>query len=291
MTSWVFFAVLATVIWAVVNIIDKHALVKWVKKPIIPTIICGVLGLLASIIVYFVKGFEELSYFNVFLAIIAGIFYILMALFYFRAVKIEEISRIIPLFYLEPIFVLVFALIFLGEVFSFVKYLGIFLLVFGAVLISSRHPFRIKLKKSFWLMILSALAIAVNSVIIKYLLNFADFWTVFSYVRIGTFISVIPLIYFYFKDLISVNRLGLGLMTFAETLNLFGVLSITIAMSIGFVTLVKALASVQPFFVFLFALILSVFYPKILKEEIKKKTVLHKFIATILIVIGAILVI
>jgi drug/metabolite transporter (DMT)-like permease len=289
--SWVFFAISATIIWAFVNIIDKYALVKLVKKPIIPAILCGVLSLAAGIAVYLAKGFEELSYFNIFLAIAAGMVYILMLLSYFKAVMIEEISRVIPLFYLAPIFVLSFAFVFLGEVFSFLKYLGIFFLVSGAVLMSSRHPFKIRLKKSFWLMIFSALALAINSVIIKYLLNFADFWTVFSYVRIGTFISIIPLAYIYFKDMVKVNRLGFGLMTLAEILNLFGVFFITIAAASGFITLVSSLSSVQPLFVLIFALILSIFYPRILKEEINKTTLIQKFIAITLIIIGAILVI
>jgi len=147
---WIFFSILAALCWAIVNIVDKYILTKWVRNPLIPVIILGIIGLIASIIVYFIYGFSYLSYFNIFLAFIAGIFYLLMSIFYFKAVKIEEISRVSPLFYLSPLFILFFAAIFLGEVFTPLKYLGIFLLVFGAILISSRNLSKISLGRAFW---------------------------------------------------------------------------------------------------------------------------------------------
>jgi hypothetical protein len=76
-----------------------------------------------------------------------------------------------------------------------------------------------------------------------------------------------------------------------ETLNLFAVFSITIAISIGYVTLARALSSISPLFVLLFAFILSRFYPFILKEEIGRFVVLQKALAIILMLLGLILII
>jgi drug/metabolite transporter (DMT)-like permease len=56
------------------------------------------------------------------------------------------------------------------------------------------------------------------------------------------------------------------------------------------VTLVAALSSVQPFFVLLIAVVLSVFYPKILKEEIGKSAVLLKAVAILVMFAGAVLI-
>lgn len=285
---------MAALSWAIVNIVDKYILTKWVRQPIIPVIILGIVGLIASIIIYFLYGFSYLSYFNIFLAFIAGIFYILMSVFYFKAVKIEEISRISPLFYLSPLFILILAAIFLREVFTPLKYLGIFLLIFGAILISSKNLSKISLGRAFWWMMLSTLALAINQILTKYLLNFTDYWTIFAYTRIGAVIGLIPIAYIYFPELIdTVRKHGkrvVAVISANETLNLFGVLSITIAVSIGYVTLVNALSSVQPFFVLLFAVILSIFYPAILKEEIGKSVIFQKLLAITLMFIGAILI-
>ncbi len=292
--SWILFSILAALTWAIVNIIDKYVLTKWVRKPIVPVMILGIIGLLASFLVYLFRGFSELSLLNIALSFIAGTFYILAIIFYFKAVKIEEISRVIPLFYLTPLFVLIFAAILLGEIFTPIKYLGIFLLVVGAILISSKNFIKLSFGKAFWFMVLASLTLSVNAIITKYLLNFADFWTIFSYTRIGTIFALIPIFYFSFSDLVSTvkehGKKVVGVISLNESLNAGGILLITIATAAGPVTLVNALSSIQPFFVLLFTVILSVLYPKILKEEISKSTVLVKLIAIILMFIGAILI-
>ncbi|OIO39895.1 hypothetical protein AUJ10_04235 [Candidatus Pacearchaeota archaeon CG1_02_31_27] len=292
---WILFSILAALVWAIVSIVDKYIFTKWIRKPVIPLMILGVIGLVASFFVYLFHGFSYLSYFNIVLAFVAGILYIIGFLFYFKAVKIEEISRVIPLFYLSPLFVSILAAVFLGEIFTPIKYLGIFLLIIGAILVSSKNFIKFGFGKAFWFMIVTSLALSVDAVITKYLLNFADFWTIFSYIRIGAFFALIPIFYFSFKDLIFVVREHgkkvIIVISLNEILSVVSVLFITIATAIGYVTLVNALSSVEPFFVLLFAVILSIFYPKILKEEIGKSAVLLKLIAITLMFVGVILII
>jgi transporter family protein len=115
MELWILFSVLAALTWAIVNIIDKYVLTKWVRAPIVPVIINGIIGLLAGLFILLFQGLSTLSYLNIALVFVAGIFYILSLFFYFRAAKIEEISRVIPLYQLSPLFVLIFAALFLGR--------------------------------------------------------------------------------------------------------------------------------------------------------------------------------
>jgi len=290
---WVIFSILAALCWAIVSIVDKYVLTKWVRKPIVPVMILGIIGLLASLFIYLFHGFSPLSYLNIIWAFVAGVLYILSMLFYFKAAKIEEISRIAPLWYLTPVFVLILAAIFLGEVFPLIKYLGIFLLVTGAIIISLKNLEKISIGRAFWFMILASLVLSGEAVITKHLLNFTDFWTVFSYIKIGTIFALIPIFYFSFKDLTSTvkehGKKVIGVISLAEILNLVGKVFITIAIATGYVTLVNALSSVQPFFVLLFAVILSIFYPSIIKEELNKPIIVQKLVAIILMFIGAIL--
>ncbi|MFC1800784.1 EamA family transporter, partial [Nanoarchaeota archaeon] len=180
--SWILFSVLAALMWAVVNIVDKYVLTKWVKNPMVNVIILGFVSLLAGVFVYFFKGLSELSYVNVLIALAVGGLYVLVCWFYFKAIQVGEVSRVVPLFHLSPLFVLIFAGVFLGEVFSFSKYFGIFLLIIGAIMISSEKLTKIRFGKAAVYMTLSALAVATYEVIMKHLLNFADFWTIFSYI-------------------------------------------------------------------------------------------------------------
>ncbi len=292
--SWIIFSILAALCWSFVVMADKYVVSKWFKEPLAVLIIVGVSGLIVSFGIYFIRGFQPLSSFNVFLAIIGGAMTLLASVFYFKALKIEEVSRIVPLFYLSPLFVLFLAAIFLNETLAPLNYLGVIFLVGGSILISFKRFSKISFGKAFYLMILSAIVVSIRKIIMKYVLDFTDYWTVFAYERIGGSIAAIPIIYLYLSDLRdSVKKYGkkvLAVLSVTEVLNLVALLLFTIAISIGSVTLVSASSSIQPFFVLLFAVILSVFYPSILEEEIGKSVILLKLLAIVLMFIGVFLI-
>jgi len=291
---WVFFSILGPLFWSISNIIDKYVLTKWVKKPLVPIVVTSIICLAVGLIIYSTVGFLYLSYLNVFLAILTGIITILIYVLYFKALQIQEASRVIPLFYLSPLFILILAAVFLNEVFTPLKYLGIFLVIGGTILISVKNFSKISFGKAFWWMILAAGLDAINAVLTKHLLNLADFWTIFGYKNIGMFIGSIPITYFYLDELIrTVKQYGKKVViaiSASETITLIGTLFFTIAMFIGYVTLTRTLSSIQPFFVLLFTLLLSIFYPLILKEELGKLVISQKILAIILMFIGVILI-
>lgn len=171
---WVIFVVLAAFIWAAANIIDKFVMTKWVKNPFLPMLVSGFLFIAVVPLIYFFQGFSFLSKTNILLALAAGIFYGAASFAYFKVLKTEEVSRAVPLFYLDTIFILFFASVFLSEFFSLEKYAGIFLLVIGAIIISSKGIAKLHFEKSLGLIILAAIFYSIHSVILKYLFDFAD---------------------------------------------------------------------------------------------------------------------
>lgn len=291
---WVSVTLAATFFWATVNIIDKVILTKWIKRPLICIVVLGFLNLLAGLGSFFIFGFEKLSGLQIFLSFLAGFFYVLMCVFYFLALAKQDVTKTTPLFHLSTLFVALFAAIFLGEIFTLIKYVGIVLLFLGATGLSLEENLKFKIKKSFWLMILACLAIALNSVITKHLLNTAEFWTIFGWTRVFTFVSSLPLICFYYPKLkVVIKTLGLKVVYFislAEGLNIVAILLFTLAMSLGPVTLVNSLTSAQPFILLILTIFLSLFFPKILKEKITPRIILIKIIAFICLSIGAIMI-
>jgi drug/metabolite transporter (DMT)-like permease len=251
------------------------------------------IALISVLIVYFTAGISKLSLNYTLLALLNGLFYVAGIYFYCRAVQEGEVSRALPLFGTISLFTLLFGAIFLGEIFTPIKYLGVFLLIFGSFLISYNKKTKIIFNKMFWFAIVGSLIFSFNAILQKYLLNFTDFWTVFSYERIGAFLVLIPFLFFIRKDFsVFIKKIRpVGLVSSSEVFNIAGLLFTTIAYSVSFVGLVKALASTQDFFVLFFAVIISIFYPKILKEEINKSVLIFKIIAIILIFIGAYLII
>lgn len=294
MVSWLLLSLIAAALYSAVNISDKYILSGLNLKPVIPLLVLALTGLFVSLVTFIWHGFGSLSFFHVMLAFIGGIFFILMTLFYFEAVKHEEISKIVPLFYLSPLFILLLARLYLGELLTIPQYLGTFLLVAGAIFLSTQKLQKITFTKAFWLMILAALCVALNQVITKYLLSFTDFWTIFAYMRVGAFFVLLPQLIAYFPDLIKLYKKKRAhpfmLMGMNEVINLGGVLTANAAASVGSITLVNALASIQPFLVLLLAIVASLFYPKILKEEIGKGTLATKFIAIAVMFVGVVLI-
>ena len=293
---WAVFTLLAVVTWASSNVIDKIVLTKWVKNPYLPIMIVSVVGLVFSLFVYLSQGLSALTMNQLILTLLLGLTYVVTVIFYFKAIQIEEISRIIPLYSAAPLFVLILASVFLGEFFAIDKYFGIFFLVMGGILISIKKGFKISLGKAFLFMMLSSLSWAASSVLTRYLVSSIDFWTVFVYARIGQFLAALPIFYLHAKELVNVikqygKKVLVG-MTVSETLAVGGTLLYTIALSfsLGYASLVSALAAAQQFFVLLIATFLSLFYPKIIKEDTNNRTIWLKLIAMILLVIGVVLI-
>ena len=291
---WIFISLLAAAFFAIVNTTDRFTLQKWIQNPVILLMAFGVTGMAMAMGIYAVHGFSYLSEANIWIAFLGGLFFILSSFFYLKAVKAEEVSRVVPLMSLNPLFVLALASVLLGEFFTPDRYLGMGLLIMGALMISAKSPRKIRFGKGAAFMILSTIAFAAGNVLTKYLLNFADYWTVFSYVRIGSFITIIPVLHFGFRDLLAVakkSRKVAGVVFFNRVLGLTGLLLVALAASSGYISLVSALTATQTLFVLAIALVLSRFYPKILKEEFDRKTAAIKLVATTLMFIGVVLIV
>src|SRR6185436_979833 len=128
MLSWVILSLLAAICWAVVNVNDKYILSGLNIPARVAMIGTGVVGLISAFVVAIVKGVVLLPLWNASLGLLAGVCFMLMIIFYLEAAKREEISRIIPLFNLSPLFILFFAYFFLKEALTVGQYTGIFAL-------------------------------------------------------------------------------------------------------------------------------------------------------------------
>ena len=112
--------------------------------------------------------------------------------------------------------------------------------------------------------------------------------------QIGFFIGSLFLLPFHFqetKKIIKTAKRTVGFVLFSQMFNFIGLLLYMAAASIGFISLVAALEQTQNIIVLVYAVIISIFAPKILKEEIKGSVILLKIMAIICMFIGAYLII
>lgn len=288
--TWITLTLASALLWAVVNLIDKYVLTRWVQNPVLPVIVQGTVGVTVGLALLLTPGATRLPLPYLPLALGVGGLEMLVGLLYFRAARLEEISRVVPLFYLTPLFVSIWAAVFLGEVFPSLQYFGVIALVAGAMLISAKRTARLRFSPALGLMVLASLVLSVNAVITKFLVNAVDFRTVFATTRVGHLILLLPLLFGHTPDLVAtVKRHGqrvVGVIAAGAGLNLLAVLLITQAYAIGYATFISALVSVQQVFVFLFALALTLISPHLLGEEITRAALVRKLTAILLMIIG-----
>lgn len=213
--------------------------------------------------------------------------------FYLEAIAIEEVSRVIPLYQLRPIFVYFISVLTIGENFSVNDGIAFFLLVGGSFLISLEKIEGVfKLRKAFYLMIFANILLAIYYVITKYIFNTNPFWNSFVIVRIGSFLGGLSLMIFnkYRKEMINILQ-SISLKNFSmvlgnQFLNIGALTSITYSISMGSVSLINSLNGFHSIFVLINSLFLSYKFPNILKEDFRKPILSIKIVSIILILCG-----
>ncbi len=277
---------------SVVSLVDRHVLTRLVQKAVTPLVILGLIGLVPALVILISRGGPGLSTAPQFgLGLAAGLAFLAMGYFYFRAAQVEEISRVVPLLYLSPAIVAVLAGLFLGEHLSGKKYLGLGLLIVGAILISSRTPFRFHRGPALGFMIIAAAFLAGYSLATKSLLRQVDYWTVFAWARIGMFAGIVP-VFLRRRGLLRAETSGArgvlvaGLMGVNEVLAMAASFLFTVAAAQGPISLVTALQSTQPFFVLILGLGLALIWPGFLGERTDPRSVALKVGAVATMFVG-----
>jgi drug/metabolite transporter (DMT)-like permease len=217
---------------------------------------------------------------------------------YLQALQVEETSRVAALVYVFPIFVFLGAFVFLGEILTIKDYAGGALLVLSAVVISYRPAQTdspaifspaLKYMAIFWVF---TAAYALAS---KFLLAFMDEWHLILWSSLGSLLAVLPLLGVkeIRKEAVTYFRGGPFLfcaLMADEVFDFLGRGAFIFAYSVGSVALVSSVSALQPFITLIYVILLSLFVPGILQEELDRKTIVLKTGAIILIVAGVYLV-
>lgn len=226
--------------------------------------------------------------------LLSGIAFVFYLIPYFKALQNEDSSRVIPLFQFIPLFVLLFSFLFLNEVITQHELLGFAFTFVGAFILTLKKGESkiFRPRKVLWYMLASGVIYSFAPILFKYAVVHTDFWTAFFYQALGGGIAALSLLTIptYRKSFMNEGlHLPLpiwGIMSLNQTLAIIAELSSSFAFSLAPVALVSVLTGTQSFFVLLFALILSVKFPHILKEDIKKNTLFLKLISIITIFVG-----
>ena len=295
---WFLTALIAAVFSSVGNIIDSHLLSE--KMPnmssfLIPMGFTQLLG--GSVLLVLFPFSTNPGLMHLLIACGSGLLNASGYLIILNTLRKSEVSRVIPVISSAPIFVALLSIPLLGEMLGLWQWFAIMITVAGAVLISLQIDGRgrkVKLQKSFFVLLLVALMLAVASIGFKYALEKISFWDMYGIN--GICIASIVLIY----SLRKANFLELKNLTQRTQKILIIVFDVCLgitagilgfkALEIGPVALVNALLNVRPAFVFIFSLILSAFFPAVINDRLNKRTALLKFTAVALMTAGIVII-
>lgn len=276
--NWLLYAIASPALYAVTNYIDKFLVEKRIRNPLLVPTFAGLIILALGILILAIKHFPILTLMPLVLILLSGILLFIYLIPYFQALVMEETSRIVPLFEASPIFVLLMSYLFLGESLSMKQLFGFALILIGGFAISSK---KIDLKifiprKTFWLMMVSSLLWSLTVILFKFVVISSDFWTTFAYESIGTGLASIVVLIVKWREIrLFVKRSFKGDILILFILNsIFGVIaqySFSVAILLAPAALVSVIGGTQPFFVLVFGVFLSLFFPHIIKENIEKK--------------------
>ena len=290
--DWLILSLVGAAAISVTGIIDKLILGRFVRDPLAYLVVLVVMqqALVLAIPAHLGWGFV---YPQTLYALIAGAFQAILWTAYLIALKQEETSRVAAMVYVFPVFVFLGAYLFLGETLELDHYLGGALLVISALMISYRPGNRasfilspaLKYMSVFWVF---TAAYALAS---KYLLDFMTEWHLILWSSLGSLLTVLPFLgrKSIRKEAAGYFRCGafLILALFAdEIFDLLGRGAFIFAYGKGSVALVSSVAAMQPFITLVYVILLGLFVPGLLAEEMDKKTMALKTVAVALIVIG-----
>lgn len=293
--DWIFVALASAFVFGVVSIFDKVILMRYVPSPRTFIVMVGMIQFPMGLVVlpfFPLQGYPAMvvatAYFSGF---VWGISLVAM----FWAMSREDVSRVIPVISISPVFVAILAVIFLNERLTAFHWVAILVTVGGAALISMRMTGKtrhISLSPSFFLLLFGSMAFAGGQFLSKLALEEdMSVWNLFALRNFGLGTACILLMMrpSTLPDIcrVLVNPTSASVFVMTEGVLVFAALLFTLwAIALGPVSLVATVQSTRPLFVFGMSVMLSLPLWHLLNEPLDKRTLANKLVSTAMIVAG-----
>lgn len=296
MTGWLPLALTGPVLWAVSTHIDKYLVDRYFANSDTAVLMVFTALLSATLLIpiaIFAHGVFDVHLRDIAVLSAAGAMFMGAMLFYLRAIQGDEASVVATLFQANTLFTFLFAYIFLGEKLEARQLAGSALIIVGALLISfeafSAKGWKFRLVA---LMLVCTAVLAGSTIIFKVFAVRDDFWrtTFWMWVGEAIFGVVILAIPHYRKQFVALLKKNfgavLGVNGANELINLGGTLGVRMALTMAPAALVAVVSSTTPLFVFVIGTALSFLAPRLSKEDLSRRALTQKAIASVIMVAG-----
>jgi drug/metabolite transporter (DMT)-like permease len=302
MMSWFFIALWAPFLLACANHNDKFLLSRYLKEKNIGSIVILsslFSGVAIPIVLFIQPAVFDVSLVQGFALVATGMSSVFAAVCYLYALDIDEASFVTPFYQTVPIFAYVLGYFILGETITLAQGLASFVIIVGALVLSfefGRRGMRFK-RNVVALMLAASFLSAINGVIFKLIAVEKGFWVSLFWGFVGqvmaglTFLLCVPSYRRGFLGLFKQQKVAaVGLIALSRILTSVGEAVTLYATLLAPVALVLLVNSFQPFFVFTFGVVLTLFLPRVAKESLGRMKMLQKGAGIGLMLVGGYLI-
>ncbi len=252
MPIWIAYSLANSFVWSIVNILDTMVLGRYKLSPWTYMALDGILGILPVGIFFYISPLS-ISEKAIVFSLISGVFIGLFNILYFFSLNLSDVSVVVILIQLTPVFSLFWGLTFLGEKHSLINYLGMTLVLAGTIIASTSEGQFAKGKSipktlfASGLMLIAAFSVSIANLFQKIALNQnADVLIVFGWQRTSLFVISLLLMVVNKKKIVGLTFQPIALTAVVEIINILGFLFITFAYSLGSLSQVAFFSSLQP---------------------------------------------
>jgi len=302
MELWILLPLISALLMASVNVVDKFFVLEGEDNLDFKSfcLYSGGMQIIIFLLLFLLSPLtlNKLISFDSAIIILSGIFFGLSLIFLVKAMDIEEISRVEPIYLIHTILVPFIGLFYLNENLSFDKYTGIIIIFFSSIFASIRWDKNIKAidKRAISSLIIGGLFFAIASIIIKESIDknlFTD-TQILSLRALGLFFAAgIPFMNKKnFRNLSTFfvhKKRGTALFIFETIFPLLSMYLVVVSLNYIEVSIVNSFNGARPIFTVLFSIFLAYILQRNTQEKVDPINIFIKFISGILALLGIIL--
>lgn len=261
---WLFFALLSPLFWAIVHLLDRHCVERVFDRAWFGVMTGALASLVMIPIVAFAAPFVVMrlpTWQIIILALLAGSLIQLSQVFYFQSLSNSEAGIVAAYLNMIPALLPLASYWLFGTVLERWHYAGILILVTSSICFSLLDTNRQARRQTFLLMLLASVIQVAALMIEKYVFDQGTFFVGFLLVTTGLVVSglmplTIPNVRNAFIDNLTTLRPAIPTILVIEIANLIALFMSQRALDLGIPSLVAAVESSIPAYIFLLTIVL-----------------------------------
>jgi drug/metabolite transporter (DMT)-like permease len=270
--SWFYLALLATLLYAIVNLFDDNLLRFVYKSPYLAVTSAGFYGALPLLSRLFIHA-SNISLNLALLSVLAGFLTLVYYFFYFRGLASDTPAVVVALLGLAPATIPFLAHVFVHEQLLPLEIVGFVVVLVASLGLAVVNIHKFKFSQALGMAVAAVIFMDITAIMTKYVYERAAFYTVYLYFSAGMGLGGLGFLCLGYRQntatLKSIKqklRRILPVFVVAELIGVGAELTLNLAISRGPVSLVKVIEATQPLFVLFISFGLFPLAPRYFRE-------------------------